>query len=661
MKKQIVITCFLFLITTLGEAQLLYLQQNYHGGVSVDGKEYYNEDNLNPDTLNFINVAPVGSIIKRALLISHRFPFKTGTKTNDDPLQIIFNSIPLAIDSNSILTPFFASQGYLLNEQFSITVTDVTPYALHSGNQLITPCQRCSLTSNINWDYEYDGFLLVLLYENSSMPLTNVAIFLNNKNLNYNMTFNLNWLNNVDNTKDVGLSFFTSYLTTTPPISFSLNSSLGNYNLGSLWFNVGYMTEPTSELLAPGSFYYQNNTLSGLRDDSNNPFVDSTDALCDIKTFIANNSNTFTLSASLSPVGANYINAFVLAYSTPCPVSSLKDTIYRYTICRGKSQNLVPAIATNPNYTYSWYATDSSLAGVSSPSVAVSPTASTTYYQYIDSAGCRQVQRFSVGVIELPMFGTFVTDSAICGGTAGSLTINPNIPYVPPYYQYSLNGGLHQTNNVFTGLSSGNYTANLSDNRGCSIAQTFTIGQSNPVHAAFSLNPDTVCIDKIVNFANKSTGNNQNIWCINRDSLYEQSPQYTFADTGKYKITLIAYNTLRLCSDTAYKNITIVLCPPDSLVVPNIFSPNGDGINDYWQVRVIGYENNINSYQCTIYDRWGLKVFASNNINGGWTGRTTSGEPCPEGTYFYVLSYEAISSTGIIKQDKLKGFVQLVR
>ena len=95
--------------------------------------------------------------------------------------------------------------------------------------------------------------------------------------------------------------------------------------------------------------------------------------------------------------------------------------------------------------------------------------------------------------------------------------------------------------------------------------------------------------------------------------------------------------------------------------MPNIFSPNGDGINDFWQVRVIGYENNINSYQCTIYNRWGTKIFLSGSANAAWNGKAPGGELCPADTYFYVIQYDAIGSTGNIKQDKLKGFVQLVR
>lgn len=97
----------------------------------------------------------------------------------------------------------------------------------------------------------------------------------------------------------------------------------------------------------------------------------------------------------------------------------------------------------------------------------------------------------------------------------------------------------------------------------------------------------------------------------------------------------------------------------DSIKVPNIFTPNLDGVNDVFK-PVISFENKIQSYSMEIYDRFGVNVFKSetnnHHSNMTWDGRTTSGMPCSDGTYFYILQLNANAS-----KMEYKGFVQLFR
>ena len=83
--------------------------------------------------------------------------------------------------------------------------------------------------------------------------------------------------------------------------------------------------------------------------------------------------------------------------------------------------------------------------------------------------------------------------------------------------------------------------------------------------------------------------------------------------------------------------------------IPNVFTPNGDEINDYFDIKG-ACENN--TYLLQIYDRWGIKMFTSEYRNLSWDGRTTSGMKATEGVYYYVLKMD----------DKYySGFVQLIR
>ncbi len=88
--------------------------------------------------------------------------------------------------------------------------------------------------------------------------------------------------------------------------------------------------------------------------------------------------------------------------------------------------------------------------------------------------------------------------------------------------------------------------------------------------------------------------------------------------------------------------------------IPNVFSPNGDGINDLFRA-----EHNIeyfSNYTLHVYNRAGQLVFFADRPAQGWDGRTPSGTPCPEGVYFYITQY----NTGC-EEDRAAGVIELVR
>lgn len=92
---------------------------------------------------------------------------------------------------------------------------------------------------------------------------------------------------------------------------------------------------------------------------------------------------------------------------------------------------------------------------------------------------------------------------------------------------------------------------------------------------------------------------------------------------------------------------------PASMSIPNIFTPNNDGINDNFKITT----KNIITLNCKIYNRWGILVGELKNVNDIWGGRTTAGLECSEGIYYYVLT--ATGDDG--KDHEEKGFVQLAR
>lgn len=97
-------------------------------------------------------------------------------------------------------------------------------------------------------------------------------------------------------------------------------------------------------------------------------------------------------------------------------------------------------------------------------------------------------------------------------------------------------------------------------------------------------------------------------------------------------------------------------CPEYEL--PNVFTPNGDGNNEL----VIPISNKyVESVEMTIYNRWGSIVYETTEININWDGtHISSGQPVPEGVYYYVCKVNEIRLTGL-QQRELTGFIQLFR
>ena len=115
-----------------------------------------------------------------------------------------------------------------------------------------------------------------------------------------------------------------------------------------------------------------------------------------------------------------------------------------------------------------------------------------------------------------------------------------------------------------------------------------------------------------------------------------------------------------MCSNKSFAKNNSMQNPHDSLsvVVPNVFTPNGDGVNDTWSIIVHGYGITIFEMQTTVYDRWGGQIFQTTNIRQVWSGHNLIGKTCDEGTYFYVVTYTN-SATG--NKEIHKGFIELLR
>lgn len=118
---------------------------------------------------------------------------------------------------------------------------------------------------------------------------------------------------------------------------------------------------------------------------------------------------------------------------------------------------------------------------------------------------------------------------------------------------------------------------------------------------------------------------------------------------GYYEVRLIAEQE-EGCADTSFATI---YAKPTMYDEPNVFTPNEDGINDFWTMNV----ENGKHVELTIMNRWGNVIYTAEGKDPKWGGRTLSGAPAHEGTYYYIFTIYTPYDTEISGE----GFIHLVR
>jgi hypothetical protein len=361
----------------------------------------------------------------------------------------------------------------------------------------------------------------------------------------------------------------------------------------------------------------------------------------------------------------------------PCEITCSAEM----PICSESAVTL--SVPNNYLYTYLW-----SPGGKTTSSITVRPFETTTYQVIIRDQDSTIVCNPEITVEVMPRFEiNFRQVKLTCsnheeenGRNAQVLAAVDSLSavYEPPFdYQWEISP-LHIAPGDPTwaiGLEAYRYYyIKVTDGRGCVQRDSISPkAYPNPVVEISTDPSDTVYLQNphvtysYENLSADSLDISNFYWILNQQyniTSTEPEPRFTYVETGEFSTELRVYNP-QGCDTTYYHTIKV---QPVKLKIPNVFTPNGDGTNDYFIITLDGssdmpsggdshnsrdddggssmeYENYepLNRYyestELTIFNRWGRVVYHSKDYQNDWDGGGLS-----DGTYFYVLKCHGLKN-----------------
>ncbi len=303
-------------------------------------------------------------------------------------------------------------------------------------------------------------------------------------------------------------------------------------------------------------------------------------------------------------------------------------------ICEGQSTSISATGAQNyiwsPNY---------AISSTNAAAVTVAPLVNTTYtltsYNTSGTVICAETKLMPIVVV--PQVTVNISNPKImCAGEKVNLTATGGnvIAWTPTL-------GLNQTNVsgvVASPTISTIYTASVSNNGFCGNSATVSV-IVNPNPVVFAGRDTTYNLDEAM-FIN-ATGTGTLTWIDGEGVFCAVCPNTKIAAThsGCYVV-----ETVNQFGCKAKDEMCVEITNNSGVFIPNTFTPNGDGLNDVF--LVFGYS--ITDVTMEIFDRWGEKLFSSNDQKTGWNG-THKGLTCKNDVYVYKISYKGLDGKKQLK------------
>ncbi len=309
------------------------------------------------------------------------------------------------------------------------------------------------------------------------------------------------------------------------------------------------------------------------------------------------NAGAYNLVAYNNGCSSSVISVFVTVVNPP--VVNLGSDI---NICTGFTS--VNLNANNPGCYYVWStgATTQSIAATTSGAFSVTVT---------NNSGCSSSDAIQINIVN-QISVNLGNDTSICQGS----NIVLNAGNAGSQYQWSTG----QTTQSISVNSEGDYMVSVT-NYSCHDADTISINVV-PMPSIF-LGNDTVICEGDVIILSPGTGFNGYIWSTGSINNYLQ-------------ITVPGTYSVQIFDGTCYVSDVITISECDyEIWVPNVFTPNSDGINDFFYPVYF----NIDSISLMIFNRWGNQLYEGSGRAAIWNGKYL-GRQCPDGVYYYIIEYQ---------------------
>ncbi len=250
----------------------------------------------------------------------------------------------------------------------------------------------------------------------------------------------------------------------------------------------------------------------------------------------------------------------------------------------------------------------------------------------------------------------FFPDTSLSQCPAACIDLTANLVGLPlaiSHYEWNLIDTIIEDQNSVSwcytepGLYEPSFTADFVN--GCSFTYNTnaSINVWNTPDASFTSFP-VLAGNKIkgMEFTNTSVGSDSIVWVFGDGSPNEYANQvaHTYEDTGAYEVLLIAFSDSG-CADTASFKLQV----EESIQVPNVFTPNDDGFNDFFEFNIPGETDCLT---LDVYDRWGKLKYHSDQFQNDWGGTDQNGKKLNPDTYYYILNF--------CRRFTITGFVMIV-
>lgn len=257
--------------------------------------------------------------------------------------------------------------------------------------------------------------------------------------------------------------------------------------------------------------------------------------------------------------------------------------------------------------------------------IAFTPTNTTTYtLTGTDANGCSNSDQVTITVNTLP---TIVggADQSVCIGSNMTLFGSGGVSYTWD------NGGI-DGQAFLPPLGSTIFTVTGTDGNGCVNTDQVVVTALSYPTSNLSADVYTGYPNLAVDFENTSTNANAYVWNFgngtNANSFDLSGQSFSYTQPGTYQVVLISTNGI--CSDSDTLTIIVIPFPDPILHVPNVFTPNNDGANDYFFID----NQYVSNITIVVLNRWGNVVFETEDLLGKWDGQF-EGKDATDGVYFF--------------------------